>query len=237
LAVGDPLADAPFAVTRYIVSQFETAPCNPASEEFRRIEGQGILSNLVPLLETSRPDIVIAGRETFAWHVPAVAHRHGLPCVLLSHGASVWGLIDGSYPPELARRLLDCLGDADRIIAVARHLGQRLRSLGLERVDVIVNAVDPTLFAPGPRDPSSCSAGHRCERIVVTHLSNLKDLKRPLDVVHSAAAPRVPIRACSIWSSATAHVAPQWRPSAHGPVSPSTSASPAGCRTMRSCAT
>ena len=28
---------------RYIVSQFETAPCNPASEEFRRIEGQGVL--------------------------------------------------------------------------------------------------------------------------------------------------------------------------------------------------
>jgi phosphatidylinositol alpha-1,6-mannosyltransferase len=189
LAVGDPLADAPFAVRRYIVSQFETAPCNPASEEFRRIEGQGVLSHLVPLLETSRPDIVIAGRETFAWHVPAVAHRHGLPCVLLSHGASVWGLIDGSYPPELARRLLDCLGDADRIIAVARHLGQRLRSLGLERVDVIVNAVDPTLFAPGPRDPELMQRlGIDRERIVVTHLSNLKGSERPLDVVHSAAA-------------------------------------------------
>jgi glycosyltransferase involved in cell wall biosynthesis len=191
LARGDPLADAPFAVTRYIVSQFETAPCNPASEEFRRVEGRGVVSNLVPLLETARPDVVIAGRETFAWHVPAVAHRYGVPCVLVSHGALVWGLIDGSYPRELTARLLDCLGEADCIIAVAHHLGQRLRDLGLERIEVIANAVDPAMFAPAPRDPDLMrSLGIGSERVVVAHLSNLKELKRPLDLVHSAVAAR-----------------------------------------------
>lgn len=192
---GDPLAGAPFAVTRYLVPYFESAPNHPSSETFRAREGQSVASNLAPILQAARPDLVVAGRETFAWHVPALARRHGAPCVVLAQGGTTWGLLGGSYPRDLARALVRKLGEADRVIAVARHLAERLREVGLERVEAIPNAVDPRAFAPAPRDPALMrSLGITGERVVVAHVSNLKDIKRPLDLVRSAAValPRDP---------------------------------------------
>jgi glycosyltransferase involved in cell wall biosynthesis len=63
--------------------------------------------------------------------------------------------------------------------------------MGLERVAPIVNCVDVASFAPEPADPMlrtalAIDAGRR----VVIHVSNLKPVKRPLDVVHCAATLR-----------------------------------------------
>jgi glycosyltransferase involved in cell wall biosynthesis len=188
LAGGDPLAGADFMVTRYLVPQFETVPYRPASDNFRSLEGRGVTAHLAHLLAAARPDVVIAGRETFAWQVPALALRHDVPCVVLAHGGVVWGMLDGTYPRELVDPLLARLGQAARVIAVARHLAARLRALGLERVEAVPNAVDPHVFAPAPPDPALLrSLDIGAGRVVVAHLSNLKDLKRPLDVVRSAA--------------------------------------------------
>jgi glycosyltransferase involved in cell wall biosynthesis len=185
---GDPLAGASFAVARYLVPDFERAPNHPSSADFRAREGASVVSNLAPILNAMRPDLVIAGRETFAWHIPGLARRHGAPSVVLAQGATTWGVLDGSYPRELARALLGRLGEADRVIAVAHHLARRLRAVGLERVDTIPNAVDPRTFAPTPPDPALMRRlDITPDRLVVAHISNLKDIKRPLDVVRSAA--------------------------------------------------
>lgn len=185
---GDPLAGAAFTVTRYLVPQFECVPYHPASDEFRSLEGRAVAAHLAPLLESARPDVVIAGRETFAWHVPALARRHGVPCVVLSHGGVVWGLLDGTYPRDVARSLLERLADADRVIAVARHLGERLRELGLTRVEIIPNAVDSRAFAPAARDAALMRRLGITDRdVVIAHVSNLKHIKRGLDLVGSAA--------------------------------------------------
>lgn len=185
---GDPLAGASFAVTRYLVPGFECTPERPSSDEFRAIEGRSIVSRLVPVLEEMRPDVVVAGRETFAWHVPELARRHGVPSVVIAHGGVVWGLLRGTYPPDLARALVGRLREADRVVAVARHFAGRLRDLGLERVETVPNAVDPRVFAPAPRDPELMrSLGIVGEHVVLAHFSNLKDSKRPFDLVRSAA--------------------------------------------------
>jgi len=187
LEQGDALAHASFDVTRYLIPDFESAPNNPASDDFRALEKRSVASRLGPLLETMRADLVIAGRETFASHVPALARDHGVPCVVLAQGGTTWGLLAGAYPSNLARTLLDGLGQADRVIAVARHLADRLRELQLERVDVVPNAVDPQKFTPAPPDPALMrSLGIPSGRVVVSHVSNLKDIKRPLDIAHSA---------------------------------------------------
>lgn len=188
LGRGDPLAGAGFTVTRYLVPQFETVPYHPASDEFRSLEGRAVAAHLPPLLEAVRPDVVIAGRETFAWHVPALARRHGVPCVVLAHGGVVWGLLDGTYPRDVAQPLLERLGEADCVIAVARHLAERLRELGLERVETIPNTVDSQAFAPAARDAALMRGlGITDHHVVVAHVSNLKHIKRGLDLVGSAA--------------------------------------------------
>lgn len=189
LAQGDPLAGGGFRVLRYLVPGFESSPNHPPSDRFRNEERDGVAGHLVPLLEAGGVDLVIAGRETFATHVPALAHRFAVPCVILVQGATLWGLLDGTYSAGERRAILDGLGAADRVIAVARHLMPRLEALGLVRTTAIPNAVDPRAFAPGPRDPALMRAHDlRDADVIVAHVSNLKDLKRPLDVAQAAAA-------------------------------------------------
>jgi L-malate glycosyltransferase len=88
----------------------------------------------------------------------------------------------------MARSLVARMNEADCVIAVARHFAERLRELGLERITIIQNGVDTRRFAPTPPDPALMrSLRIADDRIVVAHFSNLKDFKRPLDLVHSAA--------------------------------------------------
>lgn len=104
-------------------------------------------------------------------------------------------MLDGTFPQALAQRLVAAMGEADCVIAVAHHLELRLRELGLQRVRTIANAVDPHVFAPARPDPVlQRSLDIDAARVVVAHLSNFKALKRPLDIVASAAAalPREP---------------------------------------------
>jgi len=189
LTQGDPLAGGRFRVLRYLVPGFESSPNHPPSDRFRNEERDGVAGHLVPLLEAGGVDLVIAGRETFATHVPALAHRFAVPCVILVQGATLWGLLDGAYSAGERRAILDGVGAADRVIAVARHLVPHLEKLGLGRITAIPNAVNPSAFAPGPRDPALMRAHDlRDADVIVAHVSNLKDLKRPLDVAQAAAA-------------------------------------------------
>jgi len=174
-------------VTRFTVPRFENAPNKPPSAAYRETEGHRLRDALGRLIEAQRPDVVIIGRETFAWHVPDVAARYELPTVVLAHGATTAGIRSGTIAPAMARRLIAQLGRADRIVLVARHLRDVYRSWGLERLHVVQNGVDRERFTPRPKSRTllrrlRIGAGD----VVVMHASNLKDLKRPLDVVESA---------------------------------------------------
>src|SRR3954467_3497794 len=55
-------------VTRYLVPSFENSPDLPASDGHRQLEGAQIQEMLPALIARERPDIVIIGREAFAWY-------------------------------------------------------------------------------------------------------------------------------------------------------------------------
>ena len=77
---------------------------------------------------------------------------------------------------------------AAAVISPGRHLADLVREHGVDRVTVIPTAVDIEQFAPRPKDPALLQALEIPDAVVVTHVSNLKPVKRPMDLVESASA-------------------------------------------------
>jgi glycosyltransferase involved in cell wall biosynthesis len=186
---GDPFArrHPRIAVTRFPVAAFQTFYV-PPTDEFRSRERAQLGEALPRLIDGERPDIVFIGRETFAWHVPAVAASHSLPCVLRVTGGVTRGILDRTFPDALAGELLEQYRCVSVVASQARHMTERLRALGLRRLETIPNAVDLSRFAPRPRDPALLrQLGIEAGETVVMHVSNLYAPKRSLDVAMSAA--------------------------------------------------
>ena len=78
------LAHPDIAVTRFRVPFAEVVP-NLPSVEYRRVEREQIRALLPALIAAARPDLLFMGRETFAWDVPDIARRHGIPVVPVSY--------------------------------------------------------------------------------------------------------------------------------------------------------
>jgi glycosyltransferase involved in cell wall biosynthesis len=91
-------------------------------------------------------------------------------------------------PDALARHQRRRLQQVDLVIAIAYHIAGTLAPLSLRRRTVIPNPVDLERFSPGPKPPDLLHALAIDRRaIVVGHFANLAPLKRPMDVVESAA--------------------------------------------------
>ncbi len=186
---GDQFAKANPAVDiiRFVVPYFETSPNHPPPDEYREAEGMQVRSALHRLVAEARPDIVVIGRETYAWHVPDLAIRHGLPTVLLVQNAAIAGDLMGNCPDAMRQRLRAQIRKADCVVLVARHLTECFRWLGSHCLRVVQNGVDLQQFVPRPRTRAlQQDLAIANDAIVVAHVSNLKDLKRPLDIVQSA---------------------------------------------------
>jgi glycosyltransferase involved in cell wall biosynthesis len=98
------------------------------------------------------------------------------------------GMLHRTLPEADIEYLVGQYRKADLIICPARHLAARLEPFRFGNVRVIWNAVDAQRFAPRAKDPQLVRAlGLQPEDVVVAHVSNLKALKRPLDVVAAAA--------------------------------------------------
>jgi glycosyltransferase involved in cell wall biosynthesis len=86
-----------------------------------------------------------------------------------------------------ARALRDRFRQVTRIVAVAQHLGRSLQALGLENVTVVANPVDLDAFAPRPRNATLLrDLAIAADQPIALHVSNLRLLKNPLDIVRSA---------------------------------------------------
>jgi glycosyltransferase involved in cell wall biosynthesis len=174
-------------VEHYLVSAFESSPNNPATEEYRRVEREQIAEGLSSLVCAEPPDAVVVGRETFALSVQGCARELGLPTVLIIQGGTTAGMLAGTLPAETRDALLRAFRQADAMVAVARHLADTYRRLGFPHVRAVQNGVDLAAFSPRPRsarlvDDLAIAPGD----VVLVHASNLKDIKRPLDIVRSA---------------------------------------------------
>jgi glycosyltransferase involved in cell wall biosynthesis len=110
-----------------------------------------------------------------------------VPCLQLVRGNPIRGILEGKYPAEPARQLLAELRKTELIVAPAEHLAAGLRRLGFD-ARVVPNAIDLRQFTPRPRDQAlarELSVGE--DDVVVAHVANTKAIKRPMDVVESAA--------------------------------------------------
>ncbi|MBX3024443.1 glycosyltransferase family 4 protein [bacterium] len=176
------------AVTRFPVPFDDVAPNLPTADRYRSVERESIRARLPELIAADRPDLVFMGRETFAWDVPEIARAHGIPAVLRTAGAMTIGMLHGTLPAADIHHLFSQYRKAALIICPARHLAARLAPFDVGTVRVIWNAVDADRFAPRVRDPRLARTLRlRADHVVVAHVSNLKSLKRPLDVIDAAA--------------------------------------------------
>ncbi len=175
-------------VTRFLVPHFDVALPIPTPPEYRELERAQLQEKLPLLISSDRPDVILIGRESFAWDVPDIARTHHVPSVMLIRGgARTAKFLSGGYPDDLARRLLEEYRKATLIVAVARHLAEGLRRLGLDDVRMIPNAVNLNRFFPKPKDVSLLrELAIREDDVVVMHVANLQARKRSLDLVLSA---------------------------------------------------
>lgn len=189
LAQGDKFASENkyITITRYLVPFFENSPDKPLTDQYRNSESEQIRKAILDILSVGRPDIIIIGRETFAWYVPGIASEYSIPTVLLIQGATTFGILKKTIPDEISRYLIQQFRKVDSLIVVARHLKNNLIKLGLKDVKVIENTIDTEEFTPAPKDVRLLSELRIDEdSIVVVHISNLKPLKRPFDIVCAA---------------------------------------------------
>ena len=176
-------------ITRFTVPYFYVSPQTPAPEDYSRREESEAERLLPLLLRARRPDLIFVGRETYAACVAPIAALWRLPFVLRLPGGTSLGLLQGWYPPALASRLLEAYRMAAAAISPGRHLADLVRARGVDRVTVIPTAVDIEQFAPRPKDPALLEALEISpDAVVVAHASNLKPVKRPMDLVKSASA-------------------------------------------------
>jgi len=189
IELGDKFANENehITITRYIVSYFENSPDKPPSDEYRNLEGKQIKDAMLKALSKEKPDIIIIGRETFAWYVPNIALEYSIPSVQLIQGATTFGILKQTIPAEISNNLLEHFLKADLLIVVARHLKNNLIQLGLKNIKVIENAIDTEKFTPAPKNLLLLrELGIKDDSVVVVHISNLKPLKRPFDIVCAA---------------------------------------------------
>ena len=163
------------------------SPDIPRAADYRDLERTQILQIGARLIRRRRPDVAIAGRESFVWYVPEVARKHGIPVVAYAHGSTTHGMVNGTYTKEFTEGLVERFRRADLVVTPARHMAESLRRLGIEDVRVVRNPVDPVLFRPSGRDQELANfLGIRRDDIVVAHLSNMIPVKRTLDIVAAA---------------------------------------------------
>jgi glycosyltransferase involved in cell wall biosynthesis len=189
LSGGDPMADAGpgIEVSRFVLPYLDISPDTPPSEDYRRSERSQIEDLVAAAVARRRPDVFFIGRESFAEHGAPLARRHSLPSVLRLAGATTLGIVNGSYPAELADRLLNRFRAVDVAVTAAHHMRRTLGELGVPGVKVIPNPVDLDRFLPR-NDGSEVRKrlDIPADAIVVAHVSNLKPLKRALDLVDAA---------------------------------------------------
>ncbi len=174
-------------VHRFVVPHFYTGPNVPASDDYLDLERRQIRARLGTLIAAEKPDVLISGRETFGLHVLELAAAENIPCIQGIRGNTTVAMLNGSYPKKHADRLLSEFRKADLLVSAARHMAEGLRRRGFANVEEILNAVALAQFSHVPRDKGIASHLQLDARdIVVMHLSNLKAVKRPMDLILSA---------------------------------------------------
>jgi len=186
LARGDRFAEEnpDILVRRFLVPHFEIIP--GLRDDYLQVERDQLLTMLPQAFGRLGPDVVLIGRESFGWHLPLILARSSVPTALIVHGGSTFTGLTGETNGR-AGNLRKLFGSIGLLIPVATHIATGLEAVGLTHTALIPNPVDVRLFRPQPPDGMRTKLGIADEDNVVVHVSNLKPVKRPLDLVHLAA--------------------------------------------------
>jgi glycosyltransferase involved in cell wall biosynthesis len=172
---------------RVEVPHFAITLAMSSSDDYRSSEGERMKEMIRPLIAEQRPDVVVIGRENVVWHVADLTRSSAIPSISLIHRAAKDGMLVG-LDRAGTQRMVHQLRGVDLLVLVAEHMAGPIQRLGLQNLAVIPNSVDLQRFSPRRRDRRLLEdLGLRNDQIVVAHVSNLKDAKRPLDIVDSAA--------------------------------------------------
>ena len=147
---GDAFATAHprIRVERFDIPFFEYSPDQNPPSGYRAREGEQIRPLVERAIRDERPDVLVIGRETFAWHLGDPGRRDDVPAVLLVQGAALYGICSAALPREVAAHMLGEFHKVDRLVTVAAHLEQTMRELRLDRCVAIPNPVDLEKFRP-----------------------------------------------------------------------------------------
>ncbi|MCP4329978.1 MAG: glycosyltransferase family 4 protein [Alphaproteobacteria bacterium] len=190
LPVGDPPAAYQSAApgVRFVTfptDAFEADALVPRNDNYRN-QRRHVLARLKRLVANDRPDAIFVGRSSFALDVPAFARRHAIPTLIIHHG-SIYRMLAGHYPPSLTEEYLEDFRAMDVAIVPSHHSAARLRQAGFRGVRTIWNGIDVDRFRPGRGDKAVLERlAIPPGRFVVSHVSNMKAVKRVEDLVAAA---------------------------------------------------
>jgi len=178
----------PNLAVEWFVSE-HTSSISVPTPELRERNRRAIAPVFDRLVAEERPDAVLIGRDITPLFMLDCCRRHQLPAIVISHSVAATALARGLYPDEIARELVSCLNEVEVVVAIAGHVADTLRTVGVTRVVTIRNVVDPEIFRPQPKAARLLRALRLTPaQPLVGHVSALRPAKRSLDIVDSAAA-------------------------------------------------
>lgn len=178
--------DLPHLTIEWFALEYRSGS-TPPPVAYRESVQKQVAAAFERFVRRQRPDLVLIGRETLAGPLLRLCREHRLPTLLIAHGSPTSGLLQGNYPVSARQQLIDTLHGVDGIVAVAQHLAEILRRVGIPRVKVIPNIADPERFRPMAKDEQLLrSLDIAAEQIIVGYFSSLKPNKRPVDLIASA---------------------------------------------------
>jgi glycosyltransferase involved in cell wall biosynthesis len=174
-------------LARFVVPYFRIGPDVPSFADYQRMETEIMKKALPRLIKSERPDVVLIGTEAYVWSVPDIVGYHSIPSVLCVRSATTLGVRKQRYPETWSRQWLEQRRKVTFLVTPARFVAEASRELGFDNIEVIPNGVDLNRFFPGRINQTLLrKLGIRQDEKIVLHASNLKEMKRPLDIVYSA---------------------------------------------------
>lgn len=191
MAQGDAFAEASpgISLTRYLVPWFHTGPDRPEPPSYRAAQTAHLERLVPPLFGREGSDLLLIGRESFAWCVTDRVRRLGIPVVQRLGGSTTAGLLAGRFPEPQASEMRAALRRAHIRIAVGRELACAARRLDIGDILAIPTGVDLDRFRPCAKDPALLRQLELDpDSVIAAHVSNLTAMKRSMDFVQAAVA-------------------------------------------------
>lgn len=180
--------DLPNFAVEWFVSEFQSS-FSPPSPAFRERTRQAIQPVFDRFVAEERPDVVLMGRDIMPLFMFDRCRHYRLPTVVISHSQVPTALVRGLYPDDTARELIGLFNELEVVVAIAGHVEDMFRQVGVARVVTIRNVVDIDAFRPMPKDELLLQELNLSPaQPVVGHVSALRPAKRSRDVVEASVA-------------------------------------------------